>query len=290
MISSRRLGHPSTIRNGLVRACRRTLVQVRSTALRRVRVSAVGAVCGFGLAATVWSTVPRVVQWAKAHPYFALAAIEVDGNRRLTRQEILDWIGLQERTSAWDAAPGVVHRRLLAHPWVQRASVQGEFPARLLIAVQERRPVAIVRMETLQYVDRDGHILGPLRDEDSRDFPLITGLDGGENQSFGPLGTRRALQFLHLCERLNCFDGVSEVRVDWQRGVTVFPLRPAVAVVLGWGRWREKLARSAHVLAVWQGQVGRLAAVDVSFRDFVVVRLREEHRPAVRSLQRGMRI
>src|SRR5207253_2665587 len=114
--------------------------------------------------------------------------------------------------------------------------------------------------------------------DDSRDFPLITGIEG--TSAFAPTAVHRALQLLRVCERIQCFDALSEVHVDRDRGVTVFPRRTAVAVVLGWGGWREKLTRSARVFAVWEGQVGRLAAVDVTLRDLVVVKLHEEHYPA----------
>lgn len=259
--------------------------------LRRVRMRAVGALCGVGLAAGLWYGAPATLRWVKSHPYFAVTVIEIDGNRRLTRAEILQSAGVQNGGSIWDAAPSTLRMRLQSHPWIQRVSVQREFPNRVTISLRERRPAAIARLTTLSYVDRDGHVLGPLHDEDSRDFPLITGLESPDSADFRNLGIHRALQLLRWCERLNCFDAVSEVHVDRQAGVTVFPLRTAVAVVLGWGSWREKLARSARVFAAWEGQTGRLAAVDVSFHDLVVVKLREERHPAaVRVSKRGMRV
>jgi cell division protein FtsQ len=220
-----------------------------------------------------------------------LTTIEIDGNRRLSRDEILRYAGVQMGSSVWDATPSTLRLRLQSHPWIQRVSVQREFPDRLMITLRERRPVAIARLATLSYVDRDGHILGPLHDEDSRDFPLITGLEGAEAEDFRSIGVHRALQLLRRCQRMNCFDAVSEVHVDRQRGVTVFPLRTAVAVVLGWGNWRAKLAHSARVFAAWEGQMGRVVAVDVSFRDLVVVKLREERHPTVvRSSKHGVRV
>lgn len=256
--------------------------QVGACGRKWVGRSSLAAVCGITLAAAVWYGIPAGLCWAKAHPYFAIAKLELDGNRRLTRREVLDWIGVQEGTSVWDATPADLQLRLEGHPWISHASVQREFPRRLAITMQERRPVAIVRLDTLNYIDRAGHVLGPLRDDDSRDFPLITGLEDEAVRGFAPIGIHRALQFLRRCERVGCFDGVSEVHVSQQRGVTVFPLRTTVAVVLGWGGWREKLARSARVLAAWEGQTARVAAVDVSFRELVVVKLRADHRPANR--------
>lgn len=258
---------------------------------RRAGAAVAAALCGIGLALTLWRSGPAALRSVKAHPYFALATIEVDGNQRLSRDDVLQWVGINEGSSIWDAAPHALRARLLDHPWVQGVEVRRDFPGQLLISLQERRPVAIARVGTLHYVDRAGHLLGALRDDDSRDFPVITGLDGDESGNFTTLGLHRALQLLRLCDQQRCFDGVSEVHVDRFRGLTVFPLRAAVAVVLGWGSWREKLARSSRVFVAWQGQVGRLAAVDVSFRDFVVVKLHEE-RPAAAApvTRRGMRI
>ena len=235
--------------------------------------SSLAAACGITLAALVWYGIPAGWHWVHAHPYFAITKLELDGNRRLTQHDVLEWIGVQDGTSIWDASPSVLQMRLESHPWIRRASVQREFPRHLAITVQERRPVAIVRLDTLDYVDRAGHILGPLRDDDSRDFPLITGFEDDAARRFAPIGVHRALQFLRRCERLSCFDGVSEVHVSQQLGLTVFPQRTAVAVVLGWGGWREKLARSTRVLAAWEGQTARVATVDVSFRQLVVVKL-----------------
>jgi cell division protein FtsQ len=258
--------------------------------LRRVRFGAVAALCGIALAAGLRFGIPRVAQHIRAHPYFALAVIDIDGNRRLTPSEVLDWAGVSEGTSAWDAAPDLVRLRLQSNPWIRRASVEREFPRRLKITVAERRPAAIVRLSELSYVDRDGHVLGALRDEDSRDFPLITGLEDVP-PALMPIRVHRVLRFLRLSERMRRLGAVSEVHVDPRRGLTVFPLHTAVAVVVGWGGWREKLARSARVLAAWEGQVGRLSAVDVSFRDLVVVKLREERHPAaVRVRKRGLRV
>jgi cell division protein FtsQ len=258
--------------------------------LFQARRGLLAAVCGIGLSTGLWYGLPRALHAVKTHRYFALTSVEVDGNRRITRGEVLQWAGVKEPASVWDVAPDLVSTHLRSHPWIRRVRVQREFPNRLSIEIGERRPVAVVRLHELSYVDRSGRILGPLRDDDSPDFPLITGLEEAKLSGFAPVGVRRALRLLRLCQRLDCFDAISEVHVDQERGLTVFPLHPAAAVVLGWGGWREKLARSARVFAAWEGQVERLAAVDVSFRDMVVVKLRAERPGTGRSPKRALRV
>jgi cell division protein FtsQ len=259
---------------------RRWWPRVATGARKWLGRSSLAAACGVTLAAVVWYGIPAGLRWAKAHPYFAITKLELEGNRRLTRHDVLEWIGVHEGASIWEASPALLQARLESHPWIQRASVQREFPRHVAVTLKERRPVAIVRLDTLNYVDRGGRVLGPLRADDSRDFPLITGFDDAAARSFAPIGIHRALQFLRRCDRLNCFGGISEVYVSAHRGLTVFPQRTAVAVRLGWGGWREKLARCTRVLAAWERQTARLAAVDVSFREIVVLKLRAEHRPA----------
>ena len=51
---------------------------------------------------------------------------------------------------------------------------------------------------------------------------------------------------------------------------TAYPL----ALHMGWGDWDDKLRRLDRVLQLWKGHEGRLVALDASFRDRVVVRLR----------------
>jgi cell division protein FtsQ len=248
----------------------------------------VSALVGIGMAALCWRVTPAGWQAVKSHPYFAVREIGIDGNLRLPREEVLQWAGLREGMSIWDAAPVALRLRLQKNPWIERVTAQRDFPSRISIRLQERRPVALAQLDELQYIDRRGRVLGPLRDDDSRDFVIITGVR--EAGDFLHVGLNRALTLLRFCERVDCALAISEVHVDRQRGLTLFPMHTTVSVTLGWGRWREKLAQSARVLTAWQGQLERLAVVDVSFRDLVVVRLRDEERPVAPPAKRGVRV
>jgi cell division septal protein FtsQ len=180
--------------------------------------------------------------------------------------------------------------RLDTHPWIQRVTVRRELPGRLVIDVTERKPIAIVRFDELHFVDRRGHLLGPLGPEDNRNLPIITGLEEGADRAFAPVALPRTAQLLRWCERRGCIDDMSEVHIDRENGVTMFPMTARVAVQLGWGHWSEKLRRSARVLAAWEGQLDRLASIDVSFNEMVVVRLREQGPPAQPMAARARRV
>ncbi len=260
-------------------------IRIPASVLKRIAAAATG----LGLAVALWFAAPPAWNGIRQHEYFAIANVETSGNLRLSRDELLEWAGVAAGSSVWDATPRAVAARLHGHPWIEQAHVKRALPRSLSIRIRERVPVAILGVGDLRYVDRSGQVLGALKDQDSRDFPIITGLSPDDDEFFD-VGLHRALQLLRWCERLRCFDTISEIHVDRVRGVTIFPLRNAVPVVLGWGRWREKLERSGRVFAVWQGQIDRLSQIDVSFRNQAVVKLREVAQPAKRPAKKGMRI
>jgi cell division protein FtsQ len=190
----------------------------------------------------------------------------------------------------WDVSPNVVRTRLHTHPWIQRATVRRDGPGRIVIEVRERKPMAIVRFEELHYVDRRGHVLGVLAADDSRNLPMITGLEDDIHRAYAPVALPRIAQLLRWCERRGSIDELSEIHVDREEGVTMYPLENDVAVRLGWGRWREKLNRSARVFAAWKGRMEHLAGIDVSLPETVIVRPREDSEPAQRPAKAGRRI
>jgi cell division protein FtsQ len=247
-----------------------------------------------GLLSATWWAAPRVWLAMHDHPYFAISQITVRGNSRLSRAQLLGWAGLHPGSSIWDASPESVRARLLEHPDLADADVRRDFPHRLVISVHERSPLAIVVLDDLYYVDRGGHLMDRLRDSDSRDLPLITGLRMAEMNGRGPLLLQRATRLIRLCLREGCGDSLSEVNVDADRGVTIIPLHRPVAILLGWGDWRTKLAHTTRVLAAWEGQESRLAQLDATFANQIIVRLRQQpddksHKHGRRETRAGVR-
>lgn len=262
----------------------------RLPALPISKQAAGGALSAVVLFAALVAVAPRAWSLVKSHSYFALTAVEVEGNLRTADDEIRELAGLQAGQSLWDVSARQVTFRLAAHPWIQRATVRIEAAGKVVIEVRERKPIAIVRFDELHYVDRRGHVLGQLGVEDSRNLPIITGFEHGEQRAFAPVALPRTAQLLRWCERRGTIDGLSEVHVDREAGVTMYPTDVNVAVELGWGRWREKLSRSARVFDAWRGRLDQLAAVDVSFPEMVIVRLRDNREASERPVASGRRI
>lgn len=216
---------------------------------------------------------PRVIHAAREHPYFRVEALEIEGIRRLSRQDVEKWLNWKNGTSIWAVDPHALRARLQDHPWVRGATVHRVLPRRVYVRVRERRPMALLLSHgTFQYIDRKGRVLGALLPGEAPDLPVISGIGEFQDRELSSLHVHRALQLLRICERLQCFDDVSEVHIS-ERGLVVVPLRTRVTVVLGWGNLQEKLQRSARVFAAWEGRIEQVRQVDVSLPRIAVVKL-----------------
>jgi hypothetical protein len=236
----------------------------------------VGIVCATGLIGAAWAFRDSGWKTVREHPYFAIKEVKIRGvGELLERGALLRWLGVGESLSSWDASPYGWRRRLESHPLVAHAEVRREFPGRYEIAVHERRPQAIVLLDEPFYVDRAGNVFGPVGRHHSLDYPMITGVRDDMPSGYRRWLLRRGLRLVRLCDRIGCFEGVSEINLHPDLGPILYPPAPAVPIILGWGSWVEKLHRASRALQQWEGRESSLLSVDARFRDQIVVRLPE---------------
>ena len=243
------------------------------------RLVARALVLGLGLLGllTCW---PLVREGVRRHPYFAVREVVVRGNRRLAPDDVRRAAGVEPGSSIWDVDCRTAEGRLVAEPWIRNAHVRRELPSRVVIAVREEHPVAIlatthgVGAPTLYYLASRGRVFAPVRTGDPYDFPYVTGLDAADlhgGEAFGPRAVRRALELLRVAARSG---PVSEVHVSRTHGLTLLPVRPTVPVEVGWGQFADRLARLAPVMRQWIGREAEITSVSLEFDDEVIVRTR----------------
>jgi hypothetical protein len=215
--------------------------------------------------------------WALHHPYFAVSEIVVVPTHHVRQGALLQWMGLRPGMSIWSLEPRALERRLEEHPWIRRARVQREFPRRLTVQVIEREAAAVLLIDQLYYVDRGGTVFARVGADDPLDLPFVTGIEAavvnGE-RSYPRHAVRQALRLVQLMGVSGLPFRVSEVHIERDEGVTVFPVEPKVALEFGWGRFPEKLARLGEVLGGFAGRESQLREIDLTYGSQVVVRLR----------------
>ena len=224
---------------------------------------------------TVRSAAGEASAFLVTHPYFAIREVKVVGVEKVKGAELVVMSGLGPHTGIWSIDPAEMEERVRQHPWVKSVLIRRELPSRLVIDIEEWSASAIVALDKLYYVADDGVIFKALEDEDSVDFPFITGLRAARLPPQEP-GTREKLsQVVALGRKVERVSpGLSEIRFESDGGVVLYPVSYAVPFRLGWGDWDEKLARMRWFLRIFQEKGPRFRAVDLSFRGQVVARPR----------------
>lgn len=207
--------------------------------------------------------------------YFAVREIHIRGAEKVGGSEIVAMTGLKQGMNIWKVDPTVIEKKVAKHPWVRRVLVRREFPRRVVVEVEERVPRAIVALRKLYYVDSDGLVFKEVGAGENVKFPMLTGMRPEELTASDPKTRGRIQDALRLSD-LMAKDAhtLSEIHFDGTDRLVVYTTAYPVALHLGSGDWAEKLQRLDRVLSLWKGNEERLAALDVSFNDQVVVRLR----------------
>jgi cell division protein FtsQ len=151
-------------------------------------IVAVGGVCALLAVVTVGGRLGmrKVEAWVRASDRFLVRAIEVNGNCRLARDEVVAVAGLSTGMKLLDVQPGKIQAALGARPWVERVSVRRWFPGKVSVHVTERTPVALVNVGQVYQVDERG-ILFRVPRGTYLSLPVLSGL----RDTVGSDGLRR---------------------------------------------------------------------------------------------------
>jgi len=212
-------------------------------------------------------------------PYFSVREIQVRGGEKVSGSEIIAIAGLRRGMSIWSLDLPGIEKKIAKHPWVRRVVVRREFPRRVIIDVEERRPKAIVALRKLYYVDSEGMIFKEVGPGENVKYPLLTGLRAEQLMSPDPAVRKRIQEALRLGELMvQRSHSLSEIHFAKPDRLVVYTTEYPIALHMGWGNWDQKLSRLERLLTLWKGNEGRLGVLDMSFRDQIVARLRQGQR------------
>lgn len=107
-----------------------------------------------------------------------IKAVSVEGLHHINKQEVIDLIGLKPGTPLHHIVMTVIKEQVESHPWVKEAIVTRVPFHELRISVIERKPAAIIRTGSENFLsDEEGHVLARLGQTDDDTLPMVTGVD-----------------------------------------------------------------------------------------------------------------
>jgi cell division protein FtsQ len=203
--------------------------------------------------------------------------IVVHGNERLSSGEVLAVLnGLRGENIVWtDLAAW--RSRLLASPWVRDAALRRSLPSTVEIAVSERTPVAIGRINgDLYLIDESGVVIdqyGPHYAD--LDLPIVDGLGARPGEDLMTDLTRASLAS-RLVTALRPQPAVarrlSQIDVsDAHNAAVILSGDPAV-IYVGEERFLQRLQSYIELSGALRTRVPHIDYVDLRFEDRIYVR------------------
>lgn len=258
-VARQQLGVPRRSRGGSRRSWRR--------AMRWVLLAVVIAALLAGVAA--------FAGWLLTSPRFAVQHVEVRGAQHLTAERIVEAARIPEGRSLFLLDPRRIARAVETLPEVHHVEVVRELPNRVTLIVEERRPFTLVHAGRLHWIDESGHVLGRELQAVTPPAPVISGLSEAELLSLNGAPSGKAHDAIRLIRALlrsgsSLAGEISEINVGSTDGPVLYTVS-GIEVRLGAEEWDERLARLEVVLAQKAAREGSIRAVDLRFRDQVVL-------------------
>ncbi len=208
--------------------------------------------------------------------------IEIAGTQNVTRGQVMDALGSDIGRNIFFVPLDERRAQLEQIPWVESASVMRFVPNRLKVAVQERTPVAFVRIGShIGLIDNTGHIMElPPHSKTQYSFPVIAGTRDTE-----PLSTRAARMKVYneLVRELDSEGGhysseLSEVDLTDPEDTKVLISDPSGDVLLhlgsvssGSGNYLDRVKLYHAHVGEWRQQFEKLDSVDLRYERQIVV-------------------
>jgi cell division protein FtsQ len=219
--------------------------------------------------------------WVYVHllgdPFFRVREVEVEGNRKIAKETLLSLTMMEGMPNLFSVNLEEVVKRIESHPWIESVRVRKVFPNKILIQIEERKPMAIIQLEELYYIDAKGEIFSPVGDKDEYNYPYLTGLTRAILEKDPTEATRlitKALELLRIVDREKTppLEDISEIHLEKVFGIHCFTKSEGVEVKMGWEDFGEKLKRLSLIWSDLRKRGFSVTSIDCSDLERMVVK------------------
>jgi cell division protein FtsQ len=228
-------------------------------------------------AALGWGVYRTSVVAAQAH-VLMVDRIVVRGNEQVSDAEVMTILnGLRGESLMWTDLEAW-RARLLASPWIRDAALRRSLPSTVEIAVTERVPVGIGRIDgELYLVDESGVIIDEYGPHVADfDLPIVDGLPAGTGGvgsiTDEPRAALAAGVIAALTAKPQIASRLSQVDVTDVHNAAVILTGDSARIQLGEDRFLARLQSYLDLAATLRERVAEIDSVDLRFDDRIYVR------------------
>lgn len=217
-------------------------------------------------------------KWIADSEKFYVQNIEIQGNVYFSQEEILQQCGIKKDESIWKQDLKTMNENLKKIPFFDKVHIYRYFPDKVIISVEEKRPVALLKVNgAFLTVDKEGLVL-PSKIGKMYDLPLISGDFKGKVGVGCKAGGKRlqfSLNLLNMIieQRPKLYSEISEVMVKDGDMVWFFTARYGIPVKAGKGQWMYKIHCFTEVLETLsrKNELDKVEYIDLRYRNQIIV-------------------
>ncbi len=210
-------------------------------------------------------------------PFFKVREVEVEGCTRIRPDLIRSLITIEGMPNLFSLRLGEIAKRVENHPWIDHLVMRKVFPNKVKVHVEERKPIAILQLEELFYLDAKGVVFSPVGDGDGYNFPFLTGLtrQALEKEPEASKGLLlKALELLSMAEKekVSPLEEVSQIHMSRAFGIDCYNKTTGLEVKMGEGAFGEKMRRLKIVWSDLRKRGLDVMSIDCSDLNRIVVK------------------
>ncbi len=210
-------------------------------------------------------------------PFFRVREVAVEGCQRIPRESVLSLVKVEGMPSLFAVNLEKVGKPLESHPWIEQVGVRKVFPNKIMIQIEERKPIAILQLEEPYYIDTQGVIFSPVGDGDRFDYPFLTGLTRemlDQDSAGAKTLITKGLEILTISEKRKGSPllELSEIHMEKNYGLKCFTRTAGIELRMGWDHFEEKLERLSLIGSDLQKRGVLAASIDCNDLKRIVVR------------------
>lgn len=222
--------------------------------------------------------------------FFKARTLVVKGAKRLSEKAVLTQAGIHPGINILSVNLRISRKRLLAHPWIERARIKREIPGGLFIHIKEHQPVAVVDLGRQYLMNGKGILFIKKGRSFTQPLPMVSGLKYSDMNIPLEGPTRELKKRGHdpLAAVVGLFslgmkasgplsnDSIQHVRVDRKTGLTVFTMGKEKTIKLGYDQYPEKLRALKNIMTRLRRQkkpvISDFKTIDLTRLDRIVVK------------------
>ncbi len=213
-------------------------------------------------------------QFLSSSSYFRLHNIVVAGVCDDFKEELIKISGLKEKENLLSIESSTIRKNIERHPWIKSVCLKKEFPHTLYIKVENEEAAAIVILETMSFMDKEGIIFKDVESNDCIDFPVVTGLSQGDVNNGAKL--KRVASFLnaiHLCASPLLIKNLSEIHVEEDGAFIAYFKKLPFKVLFGRDDFERKIGSLIDIISHLRTtyRIDHARSIDLDYGDRAVV-------------------